>query len=37
MFNDKDLNIDWQIENPITSEKDMHGEAFAEFVSPFEY
>ena len=37
MFNDKDLNIDWQIENPITSEKDMHGEAFATFVSPFEY
>ena len=37
MFNDKDLNIDWQIENPITSEKDIHGEAFAEFVSPFEY
>lgn len=37
MFNDKDLNIDWQIENPITSVKDIHGEAFAEFVSPFEY
>ena len=37
MFNDKDLNIDWQVENPITSEKDMNGEAFATFVSPFEY
>jgi hypothetical protein len=31
------LNIDWQVENPITSEKDMHGESFATFVSPFEY
>ena len=37
MFNDKDLNIDWQVENPITSEKDMYGEAFATFDSPFEY
>ena len=35
LFNDKDLNIDWQVENPITSEKDMCGEAFATFVSPF--
>lgn len=37
MFNDKDLNIDWQVENPITSEKDMQGEAFATFDSPFEF
>ena len=37
LFNDKDLNIDWQVENPITSEKDLLGEAFADFVSPFEY
>ena len=37
LFNDKDLNIDWQGENPITSEKDMMGERFADFDSPFEY
>ena len=37
MLNDPDLNIDWQVENPITSEKDMCGEAFATFESPFEY
>ena len=37
LFNDKDLNIDWQVENPITSEKDLLGVAFKDFVSPFEY
>lgn len=35
LFNDKDLNIDWQIESPITSEKDLLGEPFATFKSPF--
>lgn len=35
LFNDKDLNIDWQIECPITSEKDLLGEPFATFKSPF--
>ena len=35
LFNDKDLNIDWRVENPITSEKDLLGERFATFDSPF--
>ena len=35
LFNDKDLNIDWQTESPITSEKDLLGEPFATFKSPF--
>ena len=37
LFNDKDLNIDWQVESPITSEKDLYGERFADFDSPFEF
>ncbi|MAC95618.1 MAG: dTDP-4-dehydrorhamnose 3,5-epimerase [Flavobacteriales bacterium] len=34
-WNDKDLNIDWQIENPIISEKDQMAQSFADFESPF--
>ena len=37
LFNDSDLNIDWQVENPITSAKDLVGVRFADFDSPFEY
>lgn len=36
-FNDPDLNIDWQVENPITSLKDHNGVSFRDFVSPFDY
>lgn len=35
LFNDKDLNIDWQVEHPLTSSKDLEGVAFKDFVSEF--
>lgn len=35
LWNDSNLNINWNIENPILSEKDMAGTPFKEFVSPF--
>lgn len=34
-YDDPTLNIHWQIENPIVSEKDKEGILFSEFVSPF--
>lgn len=34
-WNDPDLNINWNIENPILSEKDQHSSLFKDFVSPF--
>jgi len=35
LWNDKDLNINWDIENPILSEKDKLSQVFNQFVSPF--
>jgi dTDP-4-dehydrorhamnose 3,5-epimerase len=35
LWNDKTLNIDWKIEDPIISEKDKKGIEFLNFVSPF--
>lgn len=35
LWNDVDLKIDWNIANPILSEKDKVGTKFNEFVSPF--
>ncbi|MCB9190017.1 MAG: dTDP-4-dehydrorhamnose 3,5-epimerase family protein, partial [Flavobacteriales bacterium] len=35
MWNDKTLNIDWKIDNPVISEKDKSGQIFTSFVSPF--
>ncbi|MFO0321902.1 MAG: dTDP-4-dehydrorhamnose 3,5-epimerase [Bacteroidota bacterium] len=35
LWNDTDLKIDWKINNPILSEKDLKGEIFKEFKSPF--
>jgi len=35
LWNDKTLNIDWEIENPIISEKDTKAQKFAAFASPF--
>jgi dTDP-4-dehydrorhamnose 3,5-epimerase len=35
LFNDADLNINWNIENPILSSKDKLGKSFATFISPF--
>ncbi len=35
LWNDTDLNINWNISNPILSDKDLLGTLFKEFVSPF--
>ncbi len=35
IYNDKDINVDWTIEKPIVSEKDLLGVKFSEFVTPF--
>ncbi|MGP1515007.1 MAG: dTDP-4-dehydrorhamnose 3,5-epimerase [Bacteroidales bacterium] len=35
MWNDRTLNIDWDIKNPIISEKDKHNINFLDFDSPF--
>lgn len=35
LWNDSDLNINWNIENPILSEKDVVGTPFKDFISPF--
>lgn len=35
MFNDPTLNIQWDIDNPILSEKDMNYVPFKAFISPF--
>ena len=35
LFNDNDLNIDWQINNPVVSEKDLQGIRFKDFITPF--
>lgn len=35
LWNDKDLNINWNIANPILSEKDLAGTPIKDFRSPF--
>jgi len=35
LWNDKDLSINWQVNNPELSEKDKLGTKFLEFISPF--
>ncbi len=35
VWNDPDLNIDWQIDNPVLSEKDKNGPLFKDFITPF--
>ncbi|MFN5347554.1 MAG: dTDP-4-dehydrorhamnose 3,5-epimerase [Bacteroidota bacterium] len=35
LWNDKDINIKWNIDNPIVSEKDMQFTPFNSFKSPF--
>ena len=35
LWNDPDLNIDWQIKNPIPSDKDKTCQLFKNFISPF--
>jgi len=35
LFNDEDLNINWNIENPIITPKDLQAIHFKNFISPF--
>lgn len=35
LWNDKHININWNIANPILSEKDLIGQRFEDFKSPF--
>lgn len=35
LWNDSDLNINWNIQNPLLSDKDIMGTPFKEFNSPF--
>ncbi len=35
LWNDSDLKVNWNIENPILSEKDLVGTKFKDFISPF--
>ncbi|PKP21421.1 MAG: dTDP-4-dehydrorhamnose 3,5-epimerase [Bacteroidetes bacterium HGW-Bacteroidetes-19] len=35
LYNDPSLNIDWEIDHPITTEKDLQGVSFKNYVSPF--
>lgn len=35
IWNDPDLNIDWGIQNPMVSEKDLKGVLFKDFDNPF--
>ncbi len=35
LWNDKSLNIDWAVNDPILSKKDMNGISFNDFISPF--
>jgi dTDP-4-dehydrorhamnose 3,5-epimerase len=35
LWNDTDLNINWNIADPILSEKDLQGTPFKNFISPF--
>ena len=35
LWNDSDLKIDWQLTDPLLSEKDLVGKKFSEFTSPF--
>ncbi len=36
-YNDKSINIDWKVKNPIVSKKDLAGDIFADFQTPFLY
>lgn len=35
LWNDTDIAIDWKINSPILSEKDIQGNVFKDFISPF--
>jgi len=35
LWNDPDININWDVKNPSLSEKDTQGKLFKDFISPF--
>jgi dTDP-4-dehydrorhamnose 3,5-epimerase len=35
LYNDQDLNINWNVENPVVTPKDLQGIRFKDFISPF--
>jgi dTDP-4-dehydrorhamnose 3,5-epimerase-like enzyme len=35
LWNDKDLNIDWNFDKPLLSAKDLEGKSFKGFLSQF--
>ena len=35
LWNDPQLNINWQVENPLLSQKDMENPTFSDFTTPF--
>ena len=35
LYNDREIGIDWEVQNPILSAKDKVGENFSTFVSQF--
>ncbi len=35
IWNDEDININWNVKNPTLSDKDQSGKKFSNFVSPF--
>jgi len=37
IFNDPDLNIDWKVKNPITSDKDFKAQPFKDIQKDFIY
>ena len=37
IYNDKDINIDWKVENPLVSEKDLKGKLFKDIEKDFIY
>lgn len=37
LYNDPDLNIDWQVSNPVIAEKDLTGKRFKEIEKDFVY
>ncbi|MFZ1279953.1 MAG: dTDP-4-dehydrorhamnose 3,5-epimerase family protein, partial [Ignavibacteriaceae bacterium] len=37
LFNDADLNIDWKVNNPVVSEKDLKAKVFKNIEKDFIY
>lgn len=37
LWNDPDIGINWNVENPLLSEKDLEGKRLKDFVSAFDY